>query len=104
MLSKENPNAHIIVWCNTFECFSSCLAPDYHKWMIHRLVFCSPESDVKQLTSRARDLTESNYALYRDISLPFTAREYAPYKNKNERWIEELIAILKNPSIDNTNF
>lgn len=104
LLSKENPNAHIIVWCNTFECFSSCLAPDYHKWMIHRLVFCSPESDVKQLTSRARDLTESNYALYRDISSPFTAREYAPYKNKNERWIEELIAILKNRSIDNTNF
>lgn len=98
LLSKGNPNAHIIVWCNTYECFSNCLAADYHNLMIHRLVFCAPESDVKLLTSRARDLTESNYALYRDISSPLTAKEYAPYKNSNEKWLEELIAILKNYS------
>ena len=96
MLFKDDPNIRIIVWCNTFECFLSHVASDYYNLMKHRLIFCSPESDVKLLTSRARDLTESNYALYRDISSPFTAREYAPYKNKNERWIEELTAILKN--------
>lgn len=101
LLSKGNPNAHIIVWCNTYECFSNCLALDYHKMMIHRLVFCSSENDVKQLTSRARDLTGSNYALYRDISSPLTAKEYAPYKNTNDRWLEELIAILKNCSAEN---
>lgn len=100
LLSKGNPSAHIIIWCNTYECFSSCLAFDYHKLMTHRLVFCSPESDVKQLTSRARDLTESNYALYRDISSPLTAKEYAPYKNTNERWLEEIIAILRNHSTE----
>lgn len=103
LLSKGNPDVHIILWCNTYECFSSCLALDYHKMMAHRLVFCSPESDVKQLTSRARDLTESNYAFYRDIHSPFTAREYAPYRNTNELWLEQLIAILRNISAENVN-
>jgi len=95
LLSRMNPNIHVIIWCNTYESFSSCLAFDYHKLMAHRLVFCSPENDVKQLTSRSRDLTDSNYALYRDINSPLTAKEYAPYKNTNDRWIEELIAVLK---------
>ncbi|MCM1060072.1 MAG: hypothetical protein NC452_07235 [Eubacterium sp.] len=59
-------------------------------------MFCSPESDVKLLTSKSRNLTDSNYALYRDINSPFSAREYAPYKNTDSRWLEELAAVLKN--------
>ncbi|MCM1060071.1 MAG: hypothetical protein NC452_07230 [Eubacterium sp.] len=33
LIAGENPNVHIIVWCNTYESFSACLASDYHKWM-----------------------------------------------------------------------
>lgn len=99
--TMDNKRIHVIVWSGTYSVFEECVDIEYHKYLNHRIVFGTDSKDTKKLVNKEVDLKEADYALYRNIKSPESAREYSAFMMKNSVFQEKLAARLKSYVTEN---